>query len=194
MPAPRFDRPDAIIVGSGAGGGTAAHALTARGFTVTVLEKGEHRGAESFLPLDELHFHARKTLIPQVNVDPQIYAGLDGKQHIAVERWWEANGVGGSTLIWDANFPRYTREDFEVLSVLKDVPRDANMVNWPWTYDEFQRTSSRRSTSGACPARRASTRTTRARSRPATATTSRCRRSSRTRTRTSSRARSRRPA
>jgi choline dehydrogenase-like flavoprotein len=135
---PRFERPDAIIVGSGAGGGTAAHALTARGFTVTVLEKGEAKGAESFLPLDELHFHARKALIPQADVDPQIYAGVDGKQHIPVERWWEANGVGGSTLIWDANFPRYTREDFEVLSVMKDVPADASMVNWPWTYDEFQ--------------------------------------------------------
>ena len=138
MTAPRFDRPDVIIVGSGAGGGTAAHALTARGFTVTVLEKGEARGAESFLPLDELHFHARKALIPGADVDPQIYAGVDGKQRISVERWWEANGVGGSTLIWDANFPRYTREDFEVLSVMKDVPGDASMVNWPWTYDEFQ--------------------------------------------------------
>lgn len=138
MTSPSFDRPDAIIVGSGAGGGTAAHVLTQRGYTVTVLEKGEPRGAESFLPLDELHFNARKALIPGADVDPQIYAGVDGKQRIAVERWWEANGVGGSTLIWDANFPRYTREDFEVRSVMKDVPGDASMVNWPWTYDEFQ--------------------------------------------------------
>ena len=50
------EQPDAIIVGSGAGGATAARVLTARGMRVTVLEKGDWATAEDFLPLDELHF------------------------------------------------------------------------------------------------------------------------------------------
>jgi choline dehydrogenase-like flavoprotein len=133
-----IDDPDVIIVGSGAGGGTAAWALTQRGFRVLVLEKGEAQTAEDFLPFDELKFHTQKGLIPHVVDDPQIYAGLDGKQRIPVERWWEATMVGGSTMIWDANFPRYTKEDFSVLDVLDEVPAGASMVDWPWTYDEFQ--------------------------------------------------------
>ena len=55
---------DAIIVGSGAGGGTAAYNLTKRGFNVLVLEKGDWSKAEDFLPYDELRFLEHKTLTP----------------------------------------------------------------------------------------------------------------------------------
>jgi choline dehydrogenase-like flavoprotein len=134
-----IDNPDAIIVGSGAGGGTAARVLTKRGWNVVVMEKGPHRTAEDFLPFDELHFHTHKALIPHVTDDPNIYmAGPDQDQRRPVERWWTINMVGGSTMVWDANMPRYTEEDFTVLSYLKDVPDDADMVDWPWTYEEFQ--------------------------------------------------------
>ena len=129
---------DAIIIGSGAGGGTAAHVLTQRGWNVVVLEKGPRREAEDFLPYDELHFRDHKSLIPKKVDDPLIYAGLDDKSPVESERWWEATMVGGSTMIWDANLPRYTREDMQVLSVLKDPPKDTSMVNWPWTYEEFE--------------------------------------------------------
>jgi choline dehydrogenase-like flavoprotein len=132
-----IDRPDAIIVGSGAGGGSAAHLLTRRGLSVVVLEKGQPRRAEDFLPYDELYFHTHKALIPHVSDDPNIYVGLDGSLK-PVERWWNVNMVGGSTMIWDANMPRYTPEDFAVLDHWRDIPDGASMVNWPWTYEEFQ--------------------------------------------------------
>jgi choline dehydrogenase-like flavoprotein len=128
-----IDRPRAIIVGSGAGGGTAARVLTQRGFDVVVLEKGPYIKSEEFLPFDELHFLHHKELIPHVTDDPNTH----GDQSQRVERWWEANMVGGSTMIWDANFPRYTAEDFAVLSVLKDVPAGCDMVNWPWKYKDW---------------------------------------------------------
>lgn len=129
--------PDAIVVGSGAGGATAARVLTERGMSVVVLEKGEWVDAEQFLPYDELFFHTRKALIPTKDEDPNIHVGLDDEL-IRSERWWIANMVGGATMIWDANVPRYTAEDMEILSVLKDVPEKASMVNWPWTYRDFQ--------------------------------------------------------
>jgi choline dehydrogenase-like flavoprotein len=123
---------DAIIVGSGAGGATAASVLTGRGLRVAVLEKGRYWTAEEFLPYDELHFHTRKALIPHREDDPNIYmGGPDADQPTKVERWWTANMVGGSTMIWDANVPRYTREDFQTLDYLRDVPSDVDMVNWP---------------------------------------------------------------
>jgi choline dehydrogenase-like flavoprotein len=134
-----IDEPDAIVVGSGAGGGTAARILTDRGWSVVVMEKGGYWTAEDFLPFDELHFHTHKALIPHRNDDPNIYmSGPAQDQRTATERWWNINMVGGSTMVWDANMPRYTREDFEVLDYLPEVPSDASMVNWPWTYDEFQ--------------------------------------------------------
>jgi choline dehydrogenase-like flavoprotein len=45
--------------------------------------------------------------------------------------------VGGSTMLWEANLPRYTDEDFSVLKYLNDPPPDTSMVNWPWRYDEW---------------------------------------------------------
>lgn len=135
----RIDKPDAIVIGSGAGGGTAARVLTQRGWGVVVLEKGGRMTSDDFVPFDELHFHAHKALIPKVVDDPMIYAGVDGTARDRSERWWEVTKVGGSTLVWDANFPRYTREDFDFPAHNDDTPAGGgvSMVKWPWTYDEF---------------------------------------------------------
>ncbi|SFO58204.1 Choline dehydrogenase [Mesorhizobium sp. NFR06] len=131
-------RPDAIIVGSGAGGSTAARILTKRGWNVVVLEKGGPVDAEDFLPFDELHFREHKTLIPKIVDDPMIYAGLDGNSPVRSERWWEVTMVGGSTNVWDANFPRYTTPDFDVTPYMKGIPNAGHMVKWPWSYEEFR--------------------------------------------------------
>ncbi len=132
----RIDQPDAIVVGSGAGGGTAAHVLTQRGMNVVVMEKGHARGPGDFLPYDELHFLEHRALTPGMD-DVNVYIDSAGKRQ-RVQRWWIGNMVGGSTMLWEANLPRYTAEDFAVLDVIKEVPNGASMVNWPWTYDEFQ--------------------------------------------------------
>lgn len=132
-----IDDPDAIVIGAGAGGGTAARVLTDRGLRVVVMEKGEATTAEDFLPYDEHFFHTRKALIPHVDDDPNMYVGADGQAR-PVERWWITNMVGGATMIWDANVPRYTDEDMAVLKYLPEVPDGADMVDWPWSYDEFQ--------------------------------------------------------
>ena len=133
---------DAIIVGSGAGGGTAARVLTDRGWNVVVLEKGKPWHADDFLPFDELHFREHKTLIPKVDTDPMIYAGADDKQSQPSERWWEIEMVGGSTMVWDANFPRYADEDMAITQYLDiaSIPNNniVDMPDWPWSYDDMQ--------------------------------------------------------
>jgi choline dehydrogenase-like flavoprotein len=132
-----FNRPDAVIVGSGAGGGTAARVLTQRGLRVVVLEKGLSRRPDEFLPYDELHFSEHKALVPGPD-DANVYAAPNGAERV-VERWWIGNMVGGSTMLWEANLPRYTDEDFQVLKYLRpEHAAGASMVNWPWTYEEFQ--------------------------------------------------------
>ena len=128
---------DAIIVGSGAGGATAARVLTRKGFVVAVLEKGPWVRADDFLPYDEIHYGEHKVLTPDEKTDPMIWVNSQNKEK-PVHQWWIANMVGGATNLWEANLPRYTDEDFSVLNYLKDVPKDTSMVNWPWTYEEFQ--------------------------------------------------------
>lgn len=128
---------DAIIVGSGAGGATAARVLTQRGFTVAVLEKGDWKKADDFLPYDELHFAEHKALTPNEKTDPMIWVNSKNEAK-PVHQWWLANMVGGATNLWEANLPRYTEEDFSITKYMRDIPSDTSMVDWPWTYDEFQ--------------------------------------------------------
>jgi choline dehydrogenase-like flavoprotein len=108
---PRIKNPDAIIVGSGAGGATAARALTQRGFKVVILERGGPSNAEDFIPLDELHFLDHKALIPSKRDDPMLYidtSKANGAAPQESERWWITYMVGGSTNLCEANLPRYT--------------------------------------------------------------------------------------
>lgn len=137
---PTIDKPDAIIVGSGAGGSTAARALTQRGFRVLVLERGGPSNAEDFIPLDELHFLDHKAMVPSRRDDPMLYIDTSKPDAAPVssERWWITNMVGGSTNQWEANLPRYTQEDFSVTQYLRDIPGDVSMIDWPWTYQQFQ--------------------------------------------------------
>lgn len=125
---------DAIIVGSGAGGGTAARALTRRGWRVLVLEKGLERRADDFLPYDEIHFNEHKALTPP-KADGNFYVDpANPTAEKRVERWWIANMVGGSSMLWEANLPRYTEEDFTLSSVMPNLPNDVSMPDWPWRY------------------------------------------------------------
>ena len=87
---------DAIIVGSGAGGGTAARVLTKRGMRVLVFEKGPVRRSDDFLPYDELHFAEHMALTPSKNTDPLIYIDPAGKR-----RQWS----GGGSATWSAAPP-----------------------------------------------------------------------------------------
>jgi choline dehydrogenase-like flavoprotein len=103
---------------------------------VLVLEKGPRRHADEFLPYDELRFLQFGVLHPHASDDPMIYETADGSTS-RVERWWIANMVGGATMLWQANLPRYTDEDFKILNHFRDPPEDASLVNWPWSYDEF---------------------------------------------------------
>lgn len=134
MKQPQFD---AIIVGSGAGGGTAARALTQRGWRVLVLEKGDWQRPDAFLPYDEIHFSEHKALTPPKEIDPMMYVDGAGNAK-ASDRWWIANMVGGSTMLWEANLPRYTSEDFSLMNHMPEAPAGTSQVNWPWTYDQFQ--------------------------------------------------------
>ena len=114
------ERFDVIIIGSGAGGGTLAHALAPTGRRILVLERGDYVPGE-----------------PE-NWDPTaVWKHL---RYRAAERWLDERGreftpymhycVGGNTKFWGSVLFRLRREDFGALEHL-----DGLSPAWPLDYE-----------------------------------------------------------
>jgi choline dehydrogenase-like flavoprotein len=117
------DRYDVIIIGTGAGGGTLAHALAGSGKQILLLERG------NFLPRE------------MANWDPQAVF-VDGR-YISDDTWYDADGrpfqpqvhyyVGGATKLYGAALYRLRPQDFGELRHVDGVS-----PAWPVTYDDFE--------------------------------------------------------
>jgi choline dehydrogenase-like flavoprotein len=115
-----IDQFDVVIVGSGAGGGTMAHALSASDARILLLERGD------FVPQE-----------PE-NWDPAaVWKDL---RYQSAERWLDARGrefrpythynVGGNTKFWGSVLYRLRREDFQAVE-----HGDGLSPAWPIDYD-----------------------------------------------------------
>ena len=95
---------DVVIVGSGAGGGTAAAVLTAAGLDVVVLEKGGYYTEKDFAGFGELEG------------DRALYerAGWFGSEELSVSILAGSCVGGGTTLNWCASFrtPAHVRKEW----------------------------------------------------------------------------------
>ena len=120
MQTARFD---IIIIGSGAGGGTIAHALASSGARILVIERGD------FVPQEE------------ENWSPEaVWKHL---RYRVRERWVDRRGrefqpythycVGGNTKFWGSVLYRLRREDFQAVQHL-----DGLSPAWPITYDTLE--------------------------------------------------------
>jgi len=111
---------DIIIIGSGAGGGTMAHALAGSGARILLLERGGVVAQET------------------ANWDP--VAVWKDKIYQTTERWLDERGkpfrpythynVGGNTKFWGSVLYRLRREDFEALDLMDGVS-----PAWPINYE-----------------------------------------------------------
>ena len=118
-----IDHYDLIIIGSGAGGGTMAHALSASGRRILVLERGD------VVPREEENWN------PEA-----VWKHL---RYRATERWLDGNGdtflpythygVGGNTKFWGSVLYRLRREDF-----LATEHIDGVSPAWPITYETLE--------------------------------------------------------
>lgn len=114
---------DVIIIGTGAGGGTLAHALAPTGKKILVLERGDYVSREK----DNWSSRA-------VNVD--------GKYQTK-EEWRDKDGkplhphtnyfVGGNTKFYGAALFRFRKEDFGEIRHF-----DGISPAWPVSYEEFE--------------------------------------------------------
>ena len=110
---------DVIVVGSGAGGGTLAHALAPTGARILIIERGD------FIPREA------------ANWDPEaVWKQL---RYRTTERWLDGAGrefrpythycVGGNTKFWGSVLYRLRREDFEA-----SAHADGVSPAWPLDY------------------------------------------------------------
>jgi gluconate 2-dehydrogenase alpha chain len=138
---------DAVIVGSGPGGATAAEVLTAAGWSVVVLEKGRNHLLSLDPPYeglghysnDEVKFLGRHFLGPDPLVEPRTFRRdeRDGDHvHVGLVNSLPST-VGGGGVHADAKVPRFRREDFALRSTLGPV-EGADVVDWPIGYDELE--------------------------------------------------------
>lgn len=119
MPVERFDL---IVIGSGAGGGTLAHALAATGARLLLIERGD------FVPREAQ------------NWDPAaVWKEL---RYRTTERWLDDRGeafvpythynVGGNSKFWGSVLYRLRREDFQAVQQIDGVS-----PAWPIDYDDL---------------------------------------------------------
>jgi len=134
---------DVCIIGSGAGGGPVAYALSEAGYAVVVLEKGPWFSEPDFTK-DELACCRRSVYTPP----------LEEEQHVIEERYndgswqgtptvesgwdfWNGNCVGGSSNFMSGYFYRMKPADFHLLSTYGPI-KSANLVDWPIDYDDLE--------------------------------------------------------
>ena len=138
---------DAVIIGSGPAGATAADTLTAAGWTVIVLEKGRNHLLSldaPFGPLghysnDELKFTNRHFLGPDPIVEPRTYrrSESDGDRLMTGHVNSLPSTVGGGGVHADGKLPRFREEDFRLLETLGPID-GAGVDNWPLDYAELE--------------------------------------------------------
>jgi choline dehydrogenase-like flavoprotein len=129
---------DAVIVGSGAGGGIAAYVLASAGMRVCVLEKGPWLTPESYGD-DELRFGDRNFIEQDPLIEPRTFRNRpeDG-EHLVVGRVLGISRcVGGGTVHYGAVSFRYRPQDFRARSYWGSLP-GAEIADWPLTYEELR--------------------------------------------------------
>jgi choline dehydrogenase-like flavoprotein len=130
---------DFVVVGSGAAGGILAKELSSAGFDVVVLEQGPFRTAADFTH-DEIAVTFRHELLgggPQV--DQQTFRDDESKVAEVPDRPAAeyAQGVGGSSVHFTANFWRFHDVDFKERSLLGPISGTA-FADWPIDYAELE--------------------------------------------------------
>lgn len=133
---------DAVIVGSGAGGGMAAYTLAKAGLKVCLLEAGAMYDPQKNItqlknPWESPRRGASTKFRPFGDFDACYYGwDVEGEPYTKAPGtewdWWRARMLGGRTNHWGRISLRFGPKDFK----RKDI--DGLGENWPITYDDIK--------------------------------------------------------
>ena len=122
----------AVIIGSGAGGGTLAHELTRRGIKVVLLEAGARQSVATFSQVPGESFAQLSWLEPRTQ---------SGSWSVAREfptlPSWTCKTVGGTTVHWTGACPRMREWEVRARTVYGDLP-GTSLIDWPVEYAELK--------------------------------------------------------
>ena len=120
-----------VIIGSGAGGGTLAYELTAKGIPVVVLEAGGYLRHDDYVNDEWEAFNQMAWLDPRTT---------SGSWRIARDfpnlPAWIVKAVGGTTTHWSGATPRFKAHEFTARSTYGRID-GANLLDWPLTLAEL---------------------------------------------------------
>lgn len=138
--------PDAVVVGLGPAGATAAYVLAKAGMQVLALEAGPFRTKEEYR-LDEIteSVFQRARLGPKFNQELQTWRRAEGEptRQATYSLGKMNNGVGG-TIVYSAWLRRYMPSDFKTRSGIIDrygedaLPPGSAIADWPISYDDLE--------------------------------------------------------
>ena len=120
------DNSVAVVIGSGAGGGTMANQLAQKGVNVVCLEAGK-RLTMSDIVNDEAAMFGKLTWL-----DERI-GEADALADFPV---WTCKTVGGTTMHWTAATPRLQSHEMQARSTYGNV-KGASLVDWPIRLEEL---------------------------------------------------------
>lgn len=140
-----YDQYDAIVIGSGAGGGVAAQTLAENGWTVLVVERGTLPERTPLLTEHLRTPRATSGLFSRSGPGPeseerQVLFDTDQVRSVqASHPLWNNNAMtlGGGTRVYGAQAWRFAPQDF-AMATSYGVPEGSALADWPITYDEIE--------------------------------------------------------
>jgi len=131
--SPATDRVDVLVIGSGAAGGAITKRLAEKGVKVICLEQGDWRKPSDY-PSSGFDYEAQMqrpqfSFSPNERKRPEDYpVASAGQNPPDIEM---VNGVGGTTVHWNAQFLRLHRSDLRVKTL------DGLAQDWPIRYEDL---------------------------------------------------------
>ncbi len=124
---------DVIIIGGGASGLASAWHLVNSGLKVACFEQGDFLNKEDFISIEEggeLQRYSSLSYDPNVRKNDFEYNIDSSNSPINIANF---NGVGGSTVLYSAQYPRFHESDFSTYSL------DGVGADWPISYSDLKK-------------------------------------------------------